>query len=191
MRRDRQRALKVVLLTAVGTTALAFAVAPAGAQMAEPDEWADEVCSTAINWADALDSAGDEFNEADTPEEAADALDAAVDETTAVIRTIRRAGRPNVDGGKAARRGLVRLFRDARTVMEEAAAEAGDLPDEDGLSDGKADIDEQIGSGLSELGPDLDAVYEDADAELQAALEDDSSCQAVFGFENGSGSGEE
>jgi hypothetical protein len=175
------------MIAGAGAAALlvGLAAGPAAAKKVPPDEWADSVCSATLDWAEALDEAGQAYDEAETPEDAADALDDAVADTRTLIKAGRRAGTPDVDGGKASARAFIAVFKDARGILEDARAEAADLPeDSSDFEDGKTEIDEGLDEGFTDLDPDIQAVRTDADSELQDALDDDSACREIFGTES-------
>jgi hypothetical protein len=169
----------------VGTIAVAAVlatttVAGAGGN-APPDEWVDTTCSDIVDWAEALNAASQDFDAAETPSEAEAALDGAVDDTKALLKQLRGAGTPDVDGGRATARALIAPFREARQLLQDAAGDAADLPaDGDAFDEGKTEIDEGLDESFTALGPDIEAVKSDADAELQDAFDADSSCGEVF-----------
>jgi hypothetical protein len=169
----------------IAAALVAMTALPAAAKTVPPDEYADAACSEIVDWAEALNAASQDFDAAETPSDASDALEGAVDDTTALIRQLRKVGTPDVDGGKASARALIVPFRDGRGLLQDAAADAADLPDEgDGFEEGKTEIDTALDDGFTALGPDIDAIEADADAELREALQADSSCNEVFGNES-------
>lgn len=184
MRGDRHWIPRLGTLTVTAAALVAMTALPAAAETVPPDEYADAACSEVVDWAEGLTSASEDFDAAETPSEAADALEGAVDDTVALIKQLRKAGTPDVEGGKASARALIVPFKDGRGLLRDAAADAADLPDDgDGFADGKTEIDEALDEGFTGLGPDIDAVEADADAELQDAFEADSSCNEVFANE--------
>jgi hypothetical protein len=167
-------------VVAVGALLATTAVAAAG-EATPPDEWADTTCSDIVDWAEALNAASQDFDAAETPSEAEDALDGAVADTKALIKQLRQAGTPDVDGGRATARALIAPFKEARQLLQDAAADAADLPDDgDAFDEAKTEIDEGLDETFTALGPDIEAVKSDADAELQDAFDADSSCGEVF-----------
>ncbi len=172
------------MLAVAAAGLLAMTPVAAGAKAVPPDEWAESVCSDVVDWAGQLETVSQDFDGAETPSEAEDALESAVEETTALIKGLRKAGTPDVEGGKASARAFITVFKDARGLFREAANDAADLPvDPDGFREARTGIDEALDDGLTALGSDVDAVQADADAELQGALDEDSSCREIFGNE--------
>jgi len=168
----------------IAAALIAMTAAPATAKAVPADEYADAACSEIVDWAEGLNAASQDFDAAETPAEAADALEGAVNETTALMKQLRRVGTPDVEGGKASARALIVPFKDGRDLLRDAAADAADLPDDgDGFEEGKTEIDTALDDGFTALGPDIDAVEADADPELRDALQADSSCNEVFGNE--------
>jgi hypothetical protein len=181
VRGARHRIPRLGLCTATGIVLLVMTALPAAAAPVPPDEYADAACSDVVDWAEGLNAASQDFDAAETPSEAADALEGAVDGTTKLIKQLRKAGTPDVDGGKASARAFIAPFKDGRKLLAQAADDAANLPDGDGFDDAKTEIDESLDEAFTALGPDIEAVQDDADAELQDALEADSSCAEVFG----------
>jgi hypothetical protein len=183
VRAARHRIPRLGIFTVTGVVSLVMTALPAAAAPVPPDQYADAACSEVVDWADGLNAASQDFDAADTPSEAAEALEGAVDGTTTLIKQLRKAGTPDVDGGKASARAFIAPFKDGRKALAQATDDAADLRAGDGFDDAKTEIDDSLDEAFTALGPDIDAVQADADAELQEALEADSSCAEVFGNE--------
>jgi hypothetical protein len=182
VRRHRHRLLTLGAL--VGTSAILGAGFPA--KTVSPEKWARSVCSALTDWGGELETASESFSEAESRREATGALGDAIDATETVIKDLRKAGTPDVDGGKATAKAFIAPFRDAKTLLEDGVEQAGDLPsDPDEFEERLTEIDDELGDGFRTVGEDIEDAQLDADRELQTVLEEEPDCADIFGDDSG------
>ena len=148
-----------------------------------PEEWAEAVCSSGADWADALRSQADQLQsqvDSATPEEAKqlllDFLDGTVDETEDLLADIEEAGEPGVDRGDAFAADVKDEFEEVRDALDNARDEIESLS----VSDPQT-----FSQKASELGSLLGQVLSNFDRprneEMEQAFEDVAACNDLEG----------
>jgi hypothetical protein len=111
VRGNRHRLLTFGVLA--GVTALLGAAIPAhavGGKDVAPEKWASSVCSALTEWGEALDAASGDLTESESPREATGVLEEALDATKALVKSVKKAGIPDVDGGAPTARTFLAAF---------------------------------------------------------------------------------
>lgn len=186
MTRDRRRSKVAVRRACVTVVTLMLVGAGFPTKDVSPEKWARSVCGALTEWGEELETASEAFTESESSKEAAGVLEDALDATNGLIKSVGRAGTPDVDDGKATAKAFVGAFKDARKLLEGAVEDASDLPsDDDEFEEALTALDDELGEGFTTVGEDVDAAQQDADPELQTALEEEPDCADIFGQDTG------
>ena len=148
-----------------------------------PEEWAEAVCSSGADWADALQSQADQLQsrvDTATPEEAkqllVDFLDGTVDETEELLADIEAAGEPSADRGEAFAADVEDEFEESRDALANARDEIESLSvtDPATFSQKASELGSLLGQVLSNFDPPRNE-------EMEQAFEDVAACNDLGG----------
>jgi hypothetical protein len=175
----------------LGAGALAAAVAVVGAgfpaQTVPPEEWVQSLCTSLATWGDDLVAARDDNEVTEgTLDERRDALVSYLQQVTrdtdALLKQLKRTGRPEVPDGKAVARAFRKGFRQARRAFagaREAAAEL-DTDSRRKFENALEDIQGDITEGAEAVNETFDNASERYDVKaLDDAFNAEPTCSGI------------
>jgi hypothetical protein len=150
------------------------------------EEWADEVCTSLVDWRTSITSLADVGGEPLTADTLRDRLSDAEDATSDLVQNLRDLGPPDLEAGDELESELDDATAELESsfdALKESADEAADAPASEflgelaDLASDFAALQAAIAETVTTL-QDAD-VAEESKAELQQAFADSSSCQEL------------
>lgn len=149
--------------------------------------WADSVCTSLSTWRSSITSLADVGDETLTPESLREKLDEADQATSELGEELRNLGPPDLEAGDQLKEELESESNDLASsfdTLKEGAERAADSDSRAAFLEALAALAPQFQALLDAISSTVDTlqnanVAEDAEAELQQAFADASSCQEL------------
>jgi hypothetical protein len=150
------------------------------------EEWADEVCTSLVDWRTSITSLADVSGEPITSDSLRDRLSDAEDATSDLVSQLRDLGPPDLEAGDELQQeldGATAELDASFEALKESADEAADAPVDEFLGE-LANLAAEFAALQAAIGQTVATlqsadVAEESQAELEQAFADSSSCQEL------------